>query len=62
MKVSIKKELCVGCGLCEENVPKLFRMNGSCAVVRTHEVPLHLTGDVQASAEDCPVEAISIAE
>ena len=62
MRIILDKKLCVGCGLCEENLDTLFRMNGRTAELITDEIPEELLEEVQNTIEDCPAEAISLGE
>ena len=62
MKVILNKDLCVGCGLCEENIDSMFRMNGQTAELINDEVSEALLVEVRNTIEDCPAEAISLEE
>jgi len=62
MKVILNKDLCVGCGLCEENIDSMFRMNGQTAELINDEVSEALLEEVRNTIEDCPAEAISLEE
>ncbi len=62
MKAVLNRELCVGCGLCEENMPEIFKIGEFTAELRTDSVPEALTEKLQNTAEDCPTGAISISE
>jgi ferredoxin len=62
MRLILDKELCVGCGLCEENLDTLFRMNGQTAELIADEVPDALLEEVRNTIDDCPAEAISLEE
>ena len=59
VNVRINPALCVGCGLCEENMPELFIIQNQIA----HIIPDGLAGadrtELQNMIEDCPAEAIS---
>lgn len=52
---------CIGCGLCEDTCPDVFRLeDDGCAHVLT-ESPAHdLYADVREAAEICPVDAITL--
>ena len=60
MKATVDHDLCIGCGLCEEICPEVFKMNEDNLADAIAEV----TPDNQAKAEEardsCPVEAITI--
>jgi len=62
MKVSIDKDLCIGCGLCESNCPDIFGMEENFAIVKIEVVPARLVEAVKQMASDCPVAAIKINE
>ena len=63
MKVTVDAELCTGCGLCVDTCPAVFKMgDDDVAVVKVDEVPDESAGDCRQAAEDCPTEAIVIAE
>lgn len=62
MNVEIDKSMCVGCGLCEENLPQLFIMRNQVA----HVIGEGLCGlkrrEIENMVEDCPAEAIHIVD
>ena len=60
MTVNLDSDRCAGCGLCEENVPELFRMNGYTAELKKAEAEGEILERVRETAEDCPAEAITI--
>jgi ferredoxin len=60
MKVKIDAEACTGCGLCEENCPDVFELDGDVASVKVSAVPEDQEEAVQECADDCPAEAIII--
>ena len=60
MKVSIDREACTGCGLCADNVPEVFEMQGDTANVVRESVEGPLTDKVENAASDCPTEAIKV--
>lgn len=59
-RVRMNSERCIGCGLCEEDLPEVFAMGEFVAVVRVAVVPGLLHERLEAAAGDCPVNAISI--
>lgn len=60
--VIIDEELCIGCGRCEEICPAVFHLNeskGKSDVIDADAC--EFVGCCEAAAENCPVEAISLA-
>lgn len=60
MKVKIDEELCIGCGLCEENMPALFIMKNQIAHVLNQTAEGLDIKEIKDTAEDCPVDAIIV--
>ncbi len=61
MKVTVTSE-CVSCGLCAESCPDVFEMGDDAAEVKVDVVPGELEQGVRDAADECPVEAIEVAE
>ena len=62
MTLIIDKSKCIGCGICEELAPELFRMKGDFpAVLNPPETPA-LLEKKEFALIDCPAGAISEAE
>ena len=61
MKAMVDKDLCIGCGVCEEECPKVFKMedDGKAGVIGG-EIPQDQVGAAMSAKDACPVEAISI--
>jgi len=59
MKVSVDKDLCTGCGLCEDTCPEVFELKDGIAITRMTDVSEELSESCKQAAEDCPVEAIN---
>ncbi len=61
MKAYVDKEVCIGCALCPDICPDVFKMDkDGKAIASTDEIPddaLELAKDAEGQ---CPVEAISI--
>lgn len=62
MRAIVNKDTCTGCGLCAETCPEVFELDDDIATVRVDAVPEEHEEATRQSAEDCPVEAISIEE
>jgi len=63
MKVSLDKELCLGCGLCVEVCPEVFEMDDdNKAQAKVDPVPPEAEGSCREAADQCPELAIKIEE
>lgn len=60
MKVSVDKEVCVGCGLCAGTCPDVYEMDGAIAVVKVEVVPAAQETCAKQGADECPVTAITV--
>ena len=60
MKATVDKNECVGCGLCCDTCPEVFKLENGVAVVKTDPVPREQETCCRESAEACPVKAISL--
>jgi len=58
MKVVIDAELCVGCGLCVDGCPEIFKMDDDKAVPVGDSVSAEQEECANKMIADCPVEAI----
>ncbi|MCM8782783.1 MAG: ferredoxin [Candidatus Omnitrophica bacterium] len=57
-KVSVDREKCVGCGLCEQSCPEVFEVkDDGVAHVKSQSCA---TCDLNEIAQQCPVEAIKL--
>lgn len=63
MKPVADETLCIGCGLCEQSCPEVFKVNdeGIAEVINPNPGP-ELYRGIQDSVDECPVEAISVEE
>ncbi len=63
MKVTVDKDLCLGCGICEGIAPEVFSMaNEPYAEVLLDPIPEEFQDAVREAAEECPEECIAIVE
>lgn len=57
-KVTVDVSTCVGCGLCEQFCPEVFKVEGDgIAHVKTQVCPTH---NLNEAADQCPVNAIKV--
>ena len=59
MKVTVK-EGCISCGLCAEEYPDLFHLNGEGVAEPVGQVPAGQEDQARQAAEACPVGVITI--
>lgn len=61
MRGYVDKDLCIGCGLCPDICPEVFKMDDDGKAIAQEggipEVVINLAKDAEAQ---CPVEAISV--
>ncbi|MBH1942211.1 ferredoxin [Mobilitalea sibirica] len=61
MKASIDRDGCIGCELCAETCPAVFRMDDDgLAEVYVNSVPADSEDLAQEAADNCPVSVISV--
>lgn len=61
MKASIDRDGCIGCGLCSDTCPSVFRMaDDGLAEVYTNPVPSDAEAAAQEAADGCPVSVITV--
>lgn len=60
MKAKVDQDSCIGCGLCVEICPQVFRMEEDIAVVFVAIVPKEDEASCETAAEECPVTAITV--
>ncbi len=62
MKAKIDPAICIGCTLCVQTCPEVYRMEGEKAVVYVAIAPKAAEAACKQAAEECPVAAIVITE
>lgn len=61
MKAVVDPDLCIGCGLCEDTCPEVFRLGEDGIAHVIENEPAHETyADIEAAAEACPTAAITV--
>ena len=60
MKATVDQDACVGCGLCADECPAVFVMNGDVAETKADDVAAEDEECCRRAAEACPVDAITI--
>lgn len=61
MKAKVDKDTCIGCTLCAETCPEVFKIeDDGKAVAYVAVVPEGLQASCKKAAEECPVSAIII--
>jgi ferredoxin len=64
MKATVKKDICIGCGLCVDICPEVFVMDDEFNIAKTivDRVPAERKDTCKDAATNCPVEAIVVEE
>ena len=60
MKVRIDPDICIGCSLCVDTCPEVYKMGDDKAVVYAAIVPKAVEETCKKAADECPVTAIFI--
>ncbi len=60
MKARVDPELCIGCGLCVDTCPAIFKMEEDKAVAYIAPVPKAQEELCRKATDECPVTAIII--
>lgn len=59
MKVNVEREGCIGCGVCAEICPQVFRIAGD-GLSEVIAEPDGFEDSVEEAEESCPVEVIHV--
>lgn len=62
MKARVDPDICIGCTLCVQTCPEVFRMEGDKAVAYANIVPKDTEDKCRQAADECPVAAIIIGQ
>ena len=62
IKAVVDRDSCVGCGLCSEICPDVFKMQEDKAVSKVDKVPEGAEESCRDAAQQCPVEAITVSD
>lgn len=61
MKGFVDKETCIGCELCPDICPEVFRMDDDGkAIAADDEIPKDVIDSAKEAEGQCPVEAITV--
>lgn len=60
MRARVDPDICIGCTLCTQTCPQVFRMESDKAVAYVSIVPADTEDTCRQAADECPVNAIII--
>lgn len=60
MKAIVDADTCIGCGMCAEIAPDIYKMEGEKAVTVVEEIPEDKLDEAKNGSEQCPVDAIEV--
>lgn len=60
MKATVDKELCIGCELCTQTSPEVFKMVDGTAAAYGNPIEPENADKAKQAADECPVNCISI--
>lgn len=62
MKAVVDQDLCIGCGLCADTCPEVFRMNDDNLAEAYADISPDTLEKAEEARDNCPVEAITITD
>lgn len=62
MRAVVAPDVCIGCELCQQVCPDVYRMEGDKAIAHVDPLPANLEQCARDGALQCPVTAIQIIE
>ena len=60
MKASVDPQVCIGCTLCTQICPGVFKIDGDKATAYKNPVSVDKNECARNAAEQCPVQAITL--
>ena len=60
MKAIVDQDICIGCGLCPQLCPEVFKMQDDKATAYVDPAPEGVMDKCRDAADQCPVNAITI--
>ncbi len=61
MQAKVDADICIGCTLCTQTCPEVYKMQEDKAEVYVEKVPKEVEDTCKQAAEECPVNAITLA-
>jgi ferredoxin len=61
MKAKVDPDLCIGCTLCVQTCPEVYKMEADKAIVFVSIVPKEVEDACRQATDECPVAAITLA-
>lgn len=61
MKATVKKDCCIGCGLCEATCPEIFKLGeDGFSHAADQEIPNDLLDSARDAQDSCPMTCITV--